>query len=313
MLKVLEELTYVDMSVAFALVVHNNHARFIDNAGTPDMIEGYLPKMIAGEMIGAFLLTEPQGGSDAAAIAMRAEGDKGSYVLNGEKAWISNAPHADLLNVFAQTDPAAGARGIASFQVPVDTPGVTRLPAYEMLGCHAIGAGGFRFENVQVGPGQQLVPAGQGFKAAMAGIDLARACVAAMCVAMLRAGLDTAMPHILQRHAFGRPLAEQQGLQWQLADVATDMRASDLLAYDAARLIDQGGASAEAAAHAKKFATRAAFNGLNACMQAMGADGLKQDYPLARHLAAAKVAQYVDGTTEIQNVVISRSLFGRTI
>ena len=235
LLKVLEELSYVDLSVAFALVVHNNHARFIDTTGTEEMITDYLPKMIAGEMVGAFLLTEPQGGSDAAAITTSALPDGEGYILNGEKAWITNAPHADLLNVFVQTDQAIGAKGIASFQVPVDTPGVVRMPAYEMLGCHALGAGGFRFDDVRVGPGQLLVRPGQGFKAAMAGIDIARACVAAMCVGMLRAGLDTAMPRILQRHAFGRPLAEQQGLQWQLADVATDLRACDLLAYDAAR------------------------------------------------------------------------------
>ena len=108
--------------------------------------------------------------------------------------------------------------------------------------------------------------------------------------------------------AFGRPLSDQQGLIWQLADVATDLEATRLLAYAAARKIDREGAAPVAAAHAKKFATRAAFSGLNACMQAMGADGLKQDQPLARHLAAAKMAQYLDGTTEIQNIVISRAL-----
>ena len=308
LLKVMEELSYVDMAAAFALVVHNNHTRFIATAGTADLIARYVPKMIAGEIIGAFLLTEPQGGSDAAAITTSVVADGGDFVLNGEKAWITNAPHADLLNVFAQTDPKAGARGIASFQVPADTPGVIRLPAYEMLGGYAIGAGGFRLENVRVGADQVLVPPGEGFKAALSGIDLARACVAAMCTGMLRAGLDTAMPRVLDRRAFGRPLAEHQGLQWQLADVATNLRATHLLAYDCARLIDQGKPAGEAAAHAKKFATTAAFSGLTACMQAMGADGLKQEFPLARHLAAAKMAQYMDGTTEIQNVVISRAL-----
>ncbi|CAN0484401.1 unnamed protein product [Discosporangium mesarthrocarpum] len=307
-MKVMEELSYVDMAAAFALVVHNNHVRFIDVAGSTEHVEQFLPKMIAGEMIGAFLLTEPGGGSDAAAITTSAIPEGRNYVLNGEKAWITNAPHADLLNVFAQTNPDAGARGIASFQVPADTPGVTRLPAYEMMGGYAIGAGGFRLENVRVGPDALLVPAGEGFRAAMAGIDIARACVAAMCVGLLRAGLDTVMPRLLARHAFGRPLAEQQGLQWQLADVSTNLRACSLLAYDAARLIERDGGAPEAAAHAKKFATRTAFDGLNTCMQAMGADGLKQEFPLARHLAAAKIAQYLDGATEIQNVVISRAM-----
>lgn len=308
LLKVMEELSYVDMAAAFALVVHNNHVRFIDKAGTPEMIERYLPKMLAGEMIGAFLLTEPGGGSDAAGITTSALPDGRGYVLNGEKAWITNTPHADLLNVFAQTNPDAGAKGIASFQVPADTPGITRLEPYDMLGGYAIGAGGFRLDNVRVSEEALLVPAGEGFKAALGGIDLARACVAAMCAGLLRAGLDTAMPRLMARHAFGRPLATQQGLQWQMADVATSLRATSLMAYDAARLIERDGAAPEAAAHAKKFATEAAFSGLTACMQAMGADGLKQEFPLARHLAAAKMAQYLDGTTEIQNVVISRAL-----
>lgn len=308
LMKVMEELSYVDMAAAFALVVHNNHVRFIDVAGSAQHVEQFLPKMIAGEMVGAFLLTEPGGGSDAAAITTSAIPEGRNYILNGEKAWITNAPHADLLNVFAQTNPEAGARGIASFQVPADTPGVSRLPAYEMMGGYAIGAGGFRLENVRVGPDALLVPAGEGFRAAMAGIDIARACVAAMCVGLLRAGLDTVMPRVLTRHAFGRPLAEQQGLQWQLADVSTSLRACTLMAYDAARLIERDGSAPEAAAHAKKFATQAAFAGLNTCMQAMGADGLKQEFPLARHLSAAKMAQYLDGATEIQNVVISRAM-----
>ncbi len=308
LLKVMEELSYVDMAAAFALVVHNNHVRFIDRVGSPEMIDRYLPKMVSGEVVGAFLLTEPAGGSDAAAITTSAIPEGRGYVLNGEKAWITNTPHADLLNVFAQTNPAAGARGIASFQIPADTPGITRLPAYEMLGGYAIGAGGFELENVRVGHDALLVPAGQGFKAAMGGIDIARACVAAMCVGLLRAGLDTVMPRLLNRQAFGRPLADQQGLQWQMADVATNMHACSLLAYDAARLIERDGSAPEAAAHAKKFATQVAFAGLNTCMQAMGADGLKQEFPLARHLAAAKMAQYLDGATEIQNVVISRAM-----
>ncbi len=308
LLKVMETLSYVDMAAAFALVVHNNHVRFIDKAGTSEQIDRYLPHMLAGNMVGAFLLTEPGGGSDAAAITTSALPEGRGYVLNGEKAWITNTPHADLLNIFAQTNPAAGAKGIASFQVPVDTPGITRLPAYDMMGGYAIGAGGFRLEDVRVGPDALLVPAGEGFRAAMAGIDIARACVAAMCVGLLRAGLDTAMPRLMSRNAFGGPLAHQQGLQWQMADVSTSLRACTLLAYDTARLIERDGAAPEAAAHAKKFATQAAFTGLTACMQAMGADGLKQEFPLARHLAAAKMAHYLDGTTEIQNVVISRAL-----
>jgi alkylation response protein AidB-like acyl-CoA dehydrogenase len=308
LLTILEALAKVDMAATFALIVHNNHARAIAVSGSDHLTDTYLADMIAGRTVGAFLLTEPQGGSDAAAISTTAIEDGDDYIINGAKAWISNTPTADILNVFAQTEPGAKARGILSIQVPADAPGVTRLPAYEMMGGYAIGAGGFEFHDVRVSKSQLMLPVGKGFQAAMGGIDIARAGVAAMCAGMLRAGLDVAMPRLLKRQAFGAPLADQQGLMWTLADVATDMEATRLLAFNSAELIDNGESAVEAAAHAKKFATRAAFKGLNACMQAMGADGLKQEFPFARHLAAAKMAEYLDGTTEIQNLVISRAL-----
>jgi alkylation response protein AidB-like acyl-CoA dehydrogenase len=306
--QIVETLAYVDFASTFALIVHNNHVRAIGTNGTGLQVKKWLPEMIAGRMIGAFLLTEPKGGSDAAAIGTVAKASGDGFVLNGEKAWVTNATHADLLNVFAQTKPGSGASGIASFQVPSDSRGVTRIPAYDMLGGYAIGAGGFRFENVRVEADQFLMPPGQGFRAAMSGIDIARTVVAGMCCGMLQSSIDCVMPRLLKRHAFGKALSEQQGLQWQIADVATDLHACRLMALDAARLIGQDGAAPVEAAHAKKFATRAALGGISACMQAMGADGLKQEYPFARHLVAAKIAQYLDGTTEIQNVVISRML-----
>jgi alkylation response protein AidB-like acyl-CoA dehydrogenase len=142
----------------------------------------------------------------------------------------------------------------------------------------------------------------------MSGIDLARACVAAMCCGILRTSLDVALGYAAGRRAFGQRIADFQGLQWQLADVATDLHAARLMAYEAMRLIDAGQAAAIEAAHAKKFATRVALTGVAECMQAMGADGYKHDFPLARHLACAKMGQYIDGTTEIQNVVIGRAL-----
>lgn len=308
LIRILERLAYADFSAAFALVVHNNHARAIADAGSKAQVERWLPDMLAGRTVGAFLLTEPGGGSDAVNIRTRATPDGSGYRLSGEKAWVTNAVHADLLNVFAQTDPGSGARGIASFQIPADSPGVERLPAYEVLGGYAMNAGGFRFEDVRVEADQLLVPPGEGFRAAMAGIDIARAVVAGMCCGLLQSCLDVTVPRLKRREAFGQPLIGQQGLSWRLADVATNLAASRLLAAEAARLIDAGEPAAMAAAQAKKFATEVTLPAVASCMQSMGADGLKQEYPLARHLAAAKIAQYIDGTTEIQNLVIGRSL-----
>ena len=309
--RVMEELAAACMAFAFALVVHNNLAGAIARLGSPAQRARYLPDMLAGRRIGAFLLTEPGAGSDAAAIATRATRDGGGWRISGQKAWISNAAHAEILSVYAQTEPGAGARGIACFLVEADRPGVTREPAYRLLGGHALGTGGFRFEGCPASDDDLLLPPGEGFRGAMAGIDTARVVVGAMCCGMLRAGLDAALDYTAARSAFGRPLAEFQGLQWMLADAATDLEAARLLTWRAAALLDAGSDATLAAAHAKKFATRAALARLADCMQAMGAAGLRADAdrPLARHLASAKIAQYLDGTTEIQNLVIARGLW----
>jgi alkylation response protein AidB-like acyl-CoA dehydrogenase len=308
MARVMKAMASADLAFAFALVVHNNLAGALARGGSADQRRRWLPDMLAGRRIGAFLLTEPRGGSDAAAIETRAHRDGDGWRLEGEKAWVSNAAHAGLLSVYAQTDPAAGWRGIASFLVEADAPGVERLEPYKLLGGHALGAGGFRFHDVRLPVDAVFAAPGEAFKAAMLGIDLARVNVAAMCCGLLEDALERALERIAGRPAFGGVLADQQGLQWLLADVATDLEASRLLAYAAAAKLDAGEDPAASAAHAKKFATRAALKGVADCMQAMGAEGLRHDHPLARHLAGAKIAQYLDGATEIQNVVIARAL-----
>ncbi len=309
MAQVMEELAAADFVFTFSLTVHNNLAGNIARNGTPEQCDKYLPAMMAGECLGAFLLTEEKGGSDAAAIECAARRDGDGWVLNGAKAWVSNAASADVLSVYAQTDPAQGWRGIACFLIDTDTPGVKRDEPYAILGGHALGTGGFRFDDCRVGDDAVLLPGERAFKAAMGGIDIARINVAAMCAGMLRDGLETAVTATAQKSAFGQKLSEMQGLQWQLADVATDAHAARLMAFDAAAILERGGDATLAAAHAKKFATRVALTGLSQCMQALGADGLRQDTALPRHLAAAKIAQYIDGTTEIQNVVIARQLW----
>ncbi len=308
MARVMEELSRADMAFAFVLIVHNNFMNAIATAGTEAQKQRYLPAMLSGDCLGAFLLTEPQGGSDAANMTTTAARENGGWVINGEKAWVTNAATAGLLSVYAQTDASQGWRGIATFLVEADQPGVIRLDPYEMMGAHVMGVGGFRFEDVRVADDAVLLPPGEGFKGAMAGIDLARANVAAMCCGIMANSLEVALKYCAGRNAFGQRLADFQGLQWQLADVATDLHASRLMAYDALAAIDTGAPAAISAAHAKKFAARAAQKGIADCMQAMGANGYKHDYPLARHLACARMANYIDGTTEIQNVVIARDL-----
>ncbi len=309
MARVMEELSAACMAFTFSLVVHNNLARNIANNGTDEQKQRCLPDMLTAKRIGAFLLTELKGGSDAAAIATRAERTGDGWRISGEKGWISNAAEADILSVYAQTDPAQGWRGIACFLVEASRPGVTRERPYSVMGGHALGTGGFRFDGCPATDADILLPPERAFKGAMSGIDTARLNVAAMCCGMLRAGLDCALDYTANRRAFGQATSEFQGLQWMLADVATDLEAARLLAYRAAGLLDDGADATLAAAHAKKFATRVALARLGDCMQTMGAAGFRAEYPLGRHMASAKMAQYLDGTSEIQNVVISRQLW----
>jgi alkylation response protein AidB-like acyl-CoA dehydrogenase len=307
--EVMESLAAACLPFAFSLVVHNNLAGNIARNGSEEQQARYLPDMISGARIGAFLLTEPSGGSDAAAILTRGEPTNDGWRLHGEKAWVSNGAVANVLSVYAQTDPAEGWRGITCFLIDADREGVIREAPYSLMGGHALGTAAFSFAGCAATDADILLPPVRAFKEAMAGIDLARVNVAAMCCGILDNGLDCAVKYTKSRSAFGQRTADFQGLQWMLADAATDLEAARLLTYEAARELEAGREATLAAAHAKKFATRAAFNRLADCMQTMGAAGYRSDCPLGRHLASAKMAQYLDGTTEIQNVVISRRLF----
>ena len=306
--RVLEEIAAVDFSIAFSLVCHNNLAGAVGRQPKGALRERFLPGLVDGSLVGAFLLTEPDVGSDAAAIAVAATNDGDEWLLNGEKAWVTNGTDADVLSVYAQTDSSLGHRGIATFLIDANSPGVTKTPGYELLGGHGLGANSILFNNCRVSAESIFQPVGQGFRAAMEGIDLARVLVGAMCCGMLRTALTTASNYVRGRLAFGSRLADLQSVRFRLADVATDLEASRLLTYRAALTLQEGGAAAVEAAHAKKFSTRATENGIASCMQVMGANGAKRDHPLPRHLAAARLTHYVDGATEIQDVVISRSL-----
>ncbi|WP_417515802.1 acyl-CoA dehydrogenase family protein [Minwuia sp.] len=267
-----------------------------------------LRRLMAAEISTGFVLTEPGAGSDATAIATHAARTDDGWVLNGAKAWVANAPHIDEYFLFAQTNPGSGAKGIAGFLVPRARDGVSIGAPYEMLGGHVASIADLKLTDVRLEAERLVVPPGEGLKAALSAIDMARINVAAMCCGALAVGLQTALDYTTQRHAFGQPVAAFQGMQWQLAEVATDLHAARLVTFDAARRLETEGSAPVEAAHAKKFATRAAMDGLDICMGQMGSNGLKHDSPLPRLFAAAKIAKTLDGSTEIQNIVISRSL-----
>ncbi len=307
--RVMEELASGCMFFSFSLIVHNNLSDNIVRNGTTEHIKKYIPGLILGEQIGAFCLTEPEAGSDAAAITTEAKEIHGEWVLNGHKAWITNGAVANLFSVYAQTDPSLGWRGIVCILVEDNAPGLQRGDVYKMLCGHAMGTSELILKDCTVPNENLLIGHGEAFKAAMRGITIARANVGALCCGMMRASLECAVDYALKRQVFGRPVADFQGVQWQLADVATNLEAARALTYQATLAIDKGEDATIKASHAKKFATRAALTDIGSCMQAMGAEGFRADYALGRHMAGAKMAQYLDGTTEIQNVVISRALF----
>lgn len=306
--ELLEVLSGANAAFAFALWVHNNVTNGIARSGTAAHKQEHLGDMLAGKRLGAFCLTEPGVGSDATAITTHAESRGDGWVLTGTKAWITNGVRADVFVVYAQTEPGAGAGGIAAFVVPAERAGVHRGEPYGLPGATAYGLSDVAFEGCELTDADLLLPPGQGFKEAMGAINQARTFVGAACCGMLAVSLEIALKYAAERRAFGQPVLSFQGLQWPLADVATDLEAARALTRRAAEALDRGEKAIVEAAHAKKFASRAAFDGVSKCMQAMGAAGLRDDYPLARHLTAAKMTHFVDGTTEMQNMVIARAL-----
>ena len=296
---------------AFALMLIQGSVTRMEREGSPDQIARYLPRLMDGTLIGSPSLTEPGAGSDFAAITTRATKIPGGWRLDGEKAWVTVGAIADMLVMYAQTEPGSGAAGIASFLVDLHAPGVTRLPPAALIGGAAIGACGIRLEGVHVPDTDLFAPPGQAFKRALRSITGARTHVAAMICATVETALRTAVDYGEQRRSFGRKLLQHQGLRWQLANVATELEAARALTHRAVHSFAGGGDPQIEAAIAKKYAAEMATRSVAACMQAMGAEGLRPEHGLGRHMASARIAAYVDGTTEIMTERIGAALVAR--
>ncbi len=305
--RVLEELAKVDLGFTFAMGVHNNIAYGVCQTQNKPLSDRYLPKMISGEIISSFLLTEPKVGTDAAAIKTRAEQKDGTWVINGDKAWVTNSTNADLFIVFAQTSEEAGAKGIIGFLFESTLKGIERKKPYDMMGAHAMVPADVTFSNCKVDAEYVAFPIGAGFKAAMTAIDVARLGVGAMCNGVLQGCLETAIEYVKERKAFGAPLIRLQALQFKLADVVTQLEASRMLNFQAAIALEKNENATLLCAHSKKFASRVAFEGAHRAMDVMGASGLKRDYKLVRQLTALAITSNTDGTNEVCNIVIGRS------
>ncbi len=275
-------------------------------AGTEAQKRRWLPPLARGEMVPAFALTEPDAGSDAAALTTRAELRGDHWALTGAKRFISNAPVASLYVVFARTGSVAGAKGLSAFVVPADAPGLTGR-AMHTLAPHVIGE--LFFENCRIPVDHRLGAEGEGWRVAMGTLDVFRASVGAQAVGLAQAGHDLAIAHARRRTQFGQPIAQFQAVQLKLADMATELRAARLLVYSAARLRDSGAERVTMeSAMAKLFATEVAQRVLDEAVQIHGGAGVLRGSPIERLYREVRAPRIYEGTSEIQRLIIARQL-----
>lgn len=292
-------LARADFGFAMAILNTHNVAHRLTRDVERSVADRYLDDLLTGKIIGCTALTEPGAGSDFASIATKAEPDGDGWRLEGEKAWIINAAAADLIVVYAQTEPTAGAAGIASFLVDARRDGFERLPPVGMSAQHSIGAGGFRLRGYLVRPGEMVRPPGDAFKSALTDINGARIYVAAMCCGMVEACLKTVADYGASRHTFGVPLTEHQGWRWKLAEAEVALCAASAMVTEACAMIEQGIDARYEAARTKVFATRMAEQRIATLAQLMGAEGLREIHPFSRHQIGARLASFTDGSTEM--------------
>jgi alkylation response protein AidB-like acyl-CoA dehydrogenase len=311
-LQVVEELARSWLTVGLGVSVHTLTCFPLGSAGTPEQQERWLPDMLGGDLLGAYCLSEPQSGSDAAALATRATADGDGYRIDGVKAWISHAGQADFYSVFARTSGEASgpdrARGISCLHVPASTGGVSAGPAEHKMGMRASVTAQMIFDGARV-PADHLVgEEGDGFAIALAALDAGRLGIAACATGLAQAALDTAVGYARERRQFGQPIIDFEGLSFLLADMATGVEAARALYRAAARRKDAGQPFSAQAAMAKLFAADTAMRVATDAVQVLGGYGYVEDFPAERYMREAKVLQIVEGTNQIQRLVIARAL-----
>ena len=305
----IHELSKVSAVVGVILSVHTSvGTNPIIYFGNDEQKKRYLPKLASGEYLGAFCLTEASSGSDAGSLKTRAVKKGDHYVLNGSKMFITNGGEADVYIVFASTDPSKGTYGITAFIVDKDTPGLGIGKDERKMGLHGSRTVELSFDNMKVPVVNRLGEEGEGFKIAMANLDVGRIGIAAQALGIAEACLEAATDYAKQRVQFGKPIAAQQGVGFKLADMATSVEAARLLVYRAAQLRAEGLPCGKEASMAKLFASKAAVEGSIEAVQIFGGYGYTEDYPVERYFRDAKVTEIYEGTSEIQRIVISKHL-----
>ncbi|TWF79645.1 alkylation response protein AidB-like acyl-CoA dehydrogenase [Pseudonocardia hierapolitana] len=308
-LQVLEELAARWAAVAVAVSVHGLSCYPLATFGRPEQQERWLPAMLAGEVVGAYSLSEPQAGSDAAALACKAERVAEGYRITGTKAWITHGGRAGCYALFARTAPGTG--GVSCFLAPGQADGLSFGRPEEKMGLHAIPTTTAHWDGAVLDADRLIGTEGQGLQIAFAALESGRLGIAAVATGLAQAALDTATAYANERTAFGRKIVDHQGLGFLLADMAAAVDAARATYLDAARRRDAGREYRRAASVAKLVATDAAMKVTTDAVQVLGGYGYTRDFPVERYMREAKVMQIFEGTNQIQRLVIARSLAAR--
>jgi acyl-CoA dehydrogenase len=303
----IHELSKISATIGVILSVHTSvSTNPILYFGNEEQKKHYLPKLASGEYLGAFALTEPGAGSDAANIKTKAVKEGDSYILNGSKVFITNGGEADTYITFARTGEGTG--GISAFIVEKDTPGLVIGKKEKKMGLHGSNTVSLNFDQCKVPAKQLLGEEGEGFKIAMANLNVGRIGIAAQALGIAEAALEHATEYAKEREQFGKPIAANQGISFKLADMATAAEASKLLVYQAAFLVDHDLPCGKEASMAKMYASKTAVNTAIEAVQIYGGYGYTEDYPAERFFRDAKITEIYEGSNEIQHVVIAKNL-----
>ena len=308
-LTAIEELARVDASVALTVAAHcslcTNH---IFQSGTEEQRRKYVPALASGKKLGCWCLTEPEAGSDAGGTRTSAERSEMGWVLNGVKTFITNGSYADVCVAMAVSNPALGHHGISAFIIEKGTPGFRSGHREHKLGMRASDTAEVIFEDCRIPPENLLGEEGHGFIDSLKVLDGGRIGIAALAVGIAQGAFEAALRYSQQRRQFGQAIADFQGIQWKLADMATEIEAARLLTYQAARLKDQGLPVTKEASMAKLFAAEMAVRVTGEAMQIHGGYGFLKDYPVEKYYRDVRLCTIGEGTSEIQRLVIARSL-----
>ncbi len=304
---VIEEIARVSCSYAISVAVTGLPQMILAASGTEEQKKKYIPSLARGDGIGSFALSEASSGSDAGSLRTTAKLNGDHYILNGTKLWITQADVAEVILLMARTG-EAGSSGVSAFIIEKGMPGVRCSKREKKMGLSISHTMEVVLENVKVPLANRVGPEGQGFKAAMNALNGGRITIAATAVGVARGALEVAISHAKEREQFGKPIAEFQGVGFMLADMATKLDAADLLVRRAAALRDAGLPYATEASMAKLFATDAAMEITTDAVQILGGSGYTRDFPVERFMREAKVLQIVEGTNQVQRVIIARAL-----